>query len=418
MNGGGKVVDQKKLHNYNKVEFLIIIEIIFLLSLIIVFWTYLGYPFSLWSFCKFTSKKKHFGLEYAPNVSIIIPTYNEEKTIKEKLENCLSLEYNIHNIEILVVDSASTDNTRTIVKEFIKNQKNSKIKLITEKTRKGKAAAVNKALQKSEGEIVLITDANAFMTPNALRELMKHFADPKVGGVEGKYILKTQSNHEISHGESFFRRLENWIRERETKIDSVFSMVGEISSFRKEIIDKLDESIIAEDYEMSIRIRKKGYKLIHEPNAVVWEYAPGSLRDEITQKKRRVIGTIQVLLKHYNIIFNPKYGLYGMYIIPSHSLIRVVSPFFILLAFFSSFGYYYTTGSTLMLYFITLETAMLLVEFLNIIFKIFNFQTKNRVFISINYFLISQIIVLLGWYDFIRGRYKVTWEKIASSRGE
>ena len=418
MNGGGKIGNQKKIHKSNEVNFLILIKILFLLSIIVVSWTYLGYPLSLWTFCKITSKKKHLDLEYAPKVSIIIPTYNEEKTIKEKLENCLDLEYDIHNIEILVVDSASTDNTRTIVKEFIEKQKNSKIRLITEKTRKGKAAAVNKALQISEGEIVLITDANAFMESNTLKELMKHFADPKVGGVEGKYILKIQSNHNVSHGESFFRKLENWIREKETRIDSVFSMVGEISSFRKEIIDKLDENIIAEDYEMSIRIRKNGYKLVHEPNAVVWEYAPGNLKDEIIQKKRRVIGTIQVLLKHYNVVFNPKYGIYGMYIIPSHSLIRVVSPFFLLLAFFSSFGYYHMTGSTLMLYFIILEIVMLLIEFLNIVFKIFNFQIKNTIFISINYFLISQIIVLWGWYDFIRGNYKVTWEKIASSRGE
>ena len=126
MNGGGKIGNQKKIHKSNEVNFLILIKILFLLSIIVVFWTYLGYPFSLWTFCKITSKKKHFDLDYIPKVSIIIPTYNEEKTIKEKLENCLDLKYDIHNIEILVVDSASTDNTRTIVKEFIEKQPFSK----------------------------------------------------------------------------------------------------------------------------------------------------------------------------------------------------------------------------------------------------------------------------------------------------
>jgi len=384
----------------------------------LLFWTYFGYPLSLLILSKIIKNKyDNFNNFYNPFVSIIIPTFNEEIMIEKKLLNCFELDYDSNKLEIIVVDSASSDNTISIVNNLVKKTKKYTVKLIKEKSRNGKASAVNKALEICSGEIILITDANALMNKSALKNLVKHFAISSIGGVEGKYSLKSVSNNLVSGGESLFRKLENWIKEKESNIDSTVGMVGEISCFRRNLVDKLDEKIVAEDFDMSIRIRKKGYRVLHEPNAIIWEYAPNNLRDEIIQKKRRVIGTIKVLIKHYSIIFNPKFGYYGMFIIPSHSVIRLFSPFFLMSFFLFSLTSFYYFNNILIKFLILFEFSIILVEIFNLILKFLKIEINNKVFISIHYFLLSQLIVFLAWFDVLRKKYSVKWEPITSSRG-
>jgi len=337
--------------------------------------------------------------------------------IEKKLVNCLDLIYDFDKIQIIIIDSASTDRTKSIVENFINKNRSYAIKLINETTRNGKAAAVNKALEICTGEIVLITDANALMNKSCLINLVKHFEFASVGGVEGKYLLKSLSNNLISEGESLFRKLENWIKEKESKIDSTIGMVGEISCFRRNLIDKLDENIIAEDFDMSIRIRKKGYRIIHEPNATVWEYSPSTFKDEITQKKRRVIGTIKVLIKHFRILFNPKYGYYGVYILPSHSGIRLMSPFLLIVFFILSLISFYNYSNIFIQSIVFLEFLIIIVEIMNLFIKLLKIKIDNRILISIHYFLLSQLIVFLAWIDIFRKKYSVKWDPISSSRG-
>ncbi|MCC7572397.1 MAG: glycosyltransferase [Candidatus Methanofastidiosum sp.] len=392
-----------------------IIKFLFFWSLFSIFWIYLGYPIFLFIISKFFTNNSYYDSNFSPFLTIIIPTYNEEKVIRNKLLNCLDLKYKKKNIEIIVVDSASKDNTRKIVNEISHNSTRIIIKLIEQKTRKGKASAVNLGLKESKGDIILITDANAYMEKNSLSNLTKHFANPKIGGVEGKYILKNSFNSDIGAGESFFRRLENWIREKESRIDSVLCMVGEISCFRKDIINCLDENIIAEDFDMSIRIRKTGYKLLHEPSAIIWEYAPNSIQDEITQKKRRVIGTLQIMIKHYRMLFNPKYGLYSFLILPSHSFLRVFSPLLLALLIITTFYYYFILHNPWIVGLIFIGIILIITEVLYLGLKKFNFKINN-IFVSIHYFFVSQLIVLYAWHDFMKRKYKVTWDKIDSSR--
>ncbi len=347
--------------------------IIFLISTILLTWTYLGYPLSLAVLSKFVKRHASSNVSFMPTVTIIVPTYNEERVIEEKLKNCLELNYAKEKLEVIVVDSASKDMTTCIVEKFL--DKN--VKLIKQKERKGKAAGVNEGMENAKGEIIVITDANALMREGALKELVKHYVDPKIGGVEGKYIAGSKFDTPVASGESLFRKIENWIRERESLIDSTVSMVGEITSFRRGITSKLNENAITEDFDLSIKIRKKGYKIVHEPNAVVWEPAASTLRDEIVQKKRRVVGTIQTLFKHKDIIFNPKYGLYGIYILPSHKLLQVLSPFLLLLLILSSFGYYVLTESKFMRYFVILELLFIVLVTVILLMAKFNWKVKN-----------------------------------------
>jgi cellulose synthase/poly-beta-1,6-N-acetylglucosamine synthase-like glycosyltransferase len=398
------------------------IEWLFGVSAILLLWAFIGYPLLLLFLSKFIKKKqlKNNNTNYTPTVSIIIPTFNEEKVIEKKLKNCLELYYPKDKIEIIIVDS-SMDKTPNIVEDYIQKNKNNicDITLIREHKRKGKASAINNGIKYAKGEIIIITDANAFLEKSFLMELVKHFTKENIGAIEGRYLLYTYQNYSTISEESLFRRFENWLKEKESLIDSTVGIVGELSAFRKKILTNMafDEKMIAEDFEISIRLRKNGYKIIHEPNAVVWEYAPSNLKDEIVQKKRRAIGTIQALFKHKNVILNPKYGLYSLIILPSHKLLQVLSPILLSLFVISSFGcYIFLSKNNIFYYLIILEILFLLIGIISILSIRFKLRIRNPLFKGIGYFLLTQLIMILAWFDFFRGKYNVTWEKIESTR--
>jgi cellulose synthase/poly-beta-1,6-N-acetylglucosamine synthase-like glycosyltransferase len=392
-----------------------IILLIILTIYLVLIWTYIGYPLSLEVLNRLKIKNAQDNVHvnfknFEPNVSIIIPTYNEEKSIEKKLLNCLELDYNKNKLEIIVIDSSSTDKTVEIVNKFPISQ----IKLILQEERKGKASALNEALEHTQSDIIISTDANALMNKSALKNIVKHFTNKKVAGVEGKYIVGRSSENTIVYQESLFRRIENWLKVRESSLDSVASMVGELFAFRKNI-EKFDESAVTEDFEMSIAMRKKGYKLVFEPNAIIAEPAALNFSDEIVQKKRRVIGTIQTLFKNKDTLFNPKFGLYGMYILPSHKLLPIIGPFFIMLLITVSL-YSYIFASKTSLYILSIiNLSCVIFSILALVLTKF-YRVKNKILNSVSYLILMEIIITLAWWDFIMGKYSVKWEKIQSTR--
>jgi cellulose synthase/poly-beta-1,6-N-acetylglucosamine synthase-like glycosyltransferase len=150
------------------------------------------------------SKPKNKDYSFQPFVSIIVPTYNEEKVIAKRIVNLVVLDYPKSQYEIIVVDSGSADKTTEIVEETIKEHEKSepKLRLIKENERKGKASAINLGKKHAKGDIVLITDANSIFDKDVLKEMMPHFKDPKVGAVGGRYCIANPENP-LAASESF-----------------------------------------------------------------------------------------------------------------------------------------------------------------------------------------------------------------------
>jgi cellulose synthase/poly-beta-1,6-N-acetylglucosamine synthase-like glycosyltransferase len=388
-----------------------VLIILFTVALIQVIWTYLGYPLFL-SFISKISKKAHsLNNNYTPQVTLLITAYDEEKIIRRKIENSLELDYPKDKVEIIVVDDGSTDRTRDIVREYGKFG----VKLIEQSPRKGKASAINIGLKNAEGEVVIITDANSMFHKDAVKKLVRHFSDPKVGGVGGKYEPKTENTH-IGLGNLMYWRLEKFIREKESSIDSIVGMNGNIMAIRKGVIEKIDKNLLTEDFDITVSLRKKGFRVLYEPEALSWKTAPKSLRDEIIQKKRRVIGTIQTLLRHKSVLFNPKYGWYGILILPSHKLFQMLVPFFFTLLIISSFCLYFTTNFIMLHLIFYLLGAFLIFSIFSIILLCLRPNTKFLPVVLSKYFFLQHYEILLGWWDYLRGNYQVTWEKAESTR--
>ncbi len=256
-----------------------------------------------------------------PTVSVFIPTYNEEKYIAKKLENVLSQTQPIH--EILVFD-CSSDSTPKVVEEYQRSNQN--IKLFRQAQRTGMPKTLNEAIKAATGEVFVYTGCDSFTEAgDALERLVSHFSDSQVGGVTGLCVN--------SGLEGQFRKFSNWIQRAESNMDSTIIAHGgpSLVGFRRELLEPVREDSLADDTEEFVRIRKKGFKTVVDPDVMSREVIPDSFTSRRIQKDRRAQGIVRVIFQNLDVAFNPKYGLYGLAVFPMDLFLLVVSPFLLLL---------------------------------------------------------------------------------------
>jgi len=211
---------------------------------------------------------------YKPKVTIIIPTYNEAKFIQSKLNNIYTQNYPKNLIEIIVIDSASTDGTPKLAEEWASKHRNINMKIIRENERKGKAHALNHALKYATGDIVIIADADAIWPSNALKETLKWFADPTVGAVS---CLKKPTGSNVKEVEENYRKYYNTLRIAESKAWSTPIFHGELAAFRKNLLEKqggFPTDIGADDSHTATKIALIGYRAITPEDLWVEEIVP------------------------------------------------------------------------------------------------------------------------------------------------
>lgn len=260
--------------------------------------------------------------DYEPTISIVIATYNEEENISKKLENVFQLDYPSDKMEVIVVD-ASTDNTPEIVKKWMIRHPN--IRLIREKHRRGLASALNLGYSLAKGEIVIKTDCDQLLGKDSIKQIVSNFVDPNIGAVSGRQLLMDESKHETG-----YRSLVDVKRLIENKVDSIY-LLEPFSAFRKRLIESIDKRSVADEAELGLKIRKKGYKVIFDPDAYFYEKIPSKTIDRLKIKQRRAQGHIRLMLSNLDILFNPKYGKYGMIIFPLNFYLVVIEPWLLLL---------------------------------------------------------------------------------------
>lgn len=372
---------------------------IYLFFSLSIFWTYIGYPIFLLILSKFFGKAAHVDRNYFPPATIIIPTYNESVVIEGKLKDLLAQDYPEGKLQILVVDSGSTDETVDIAKRY----KCHGVEVIEERERRGKGAAIKYVLRHAKFELIVITDSNSYFCLGALKFLLNNFSDASVGGVTGRYFCKDVRAADIYNSAMLFRDYENILRNYETKISSPVSLFGEIFAVRKSLL-AIDENNLTEDFETSATIIRNGFRLVYEPEAQAYEYLPSSNRDLAIQRRRVIIGTIQTLCKHKSMLFNPRYGFYGLLVLPGHKLFPVLSPFFL-------FGF---LASVIFLWKTAIVIAFCSIILIAVVLKLF--KSKNSLFALFEYLLRLNIYCLLAWKDYFRGNYTVKWKKMDSSR--
>jgi len=366
----------------------IIIAILFVLL-------FIPYSYYLFLILKFGKKKSPIKKDFKnkPTISIVVPTYNEESIIAKKIDNILDLDYPLDMYEIIFIDS-STDRTPEIIKDYQKKYNN--IRLIDEGERAGLATALNKAYAAARNEIVVKTDCDSFLHKDALLHMAANFADKKVGGVCGKQVVINESK--VEEG---YRSIQSKLQIVESWLDSTIIFHGPFSAYRKDLIVPMDPASLADDSELAVKIRKQGYRTIIDPEVIFYEASQSRFMKRRMQKDRRGKGLIRLLLQHRDVLFNPKYGRYGMIVFPMNYFMMIASPYLLLALFLSSlFAVYSYTAA-----------GALGVSVGVIVFMYLGQADKLSIVEPVYSFIDTQISLLVGGLGLIFGKKsKGTWE--------
>lgn len=381
----------------------VIVEITLIIGMIL-FLFYLGYFLLM----VMISRRRGFSHnpcegDYFPLVSVIVATYNEEDTIVQKLRNLTGQDY--LNTEVIVVDGASEDATVKLIEEFVK-ENNVTVKLIREGERRGKALALNEAFKQCSGKIVVITDADAVCENDALRKIVLSFSDASVGAVTGRVVLLNPNQSLATEVEKTYRGIFEVIRVGESCLDATPIFGGPLMAFRSNLLEQIPEDTIADDSQLAVEIREKGFRTIYNPDAVFYEYAPPTFKSMFVQKLRRGQGLIQMLLRQWRMLFNRKYGKFGMIVFPAEFFMHVVSPVMVF-AFLASLAYsLFLIGNYLLL------GLIVALAFSVCALRIMKVNVANFIITFLN----SQFILLLSLMCHIFGKSQHKWTKVTEIR--
>lgn len=295
-------------------------EIIFWLTLGVIFYTYFGYPLFILFLSLFINHKIKKG-EIEPNVTVLIAAYNEEKNIAEKLENTLGLDYPRDKLEIVVASDASEDKTDQIVREFSDRG----VILHRVEGRVGKTETQNQTVKIAKGDIVIFSDATTKYKKDAIRKIVRNYEDPSIGAVSGRYEYVNPTGAPVGLGTILFWKYENSVKSRQTRIETVTGCCGCIYSVRKSLYEPLPRDIISDLVE-PLKILEKGYRIAFEPEAVAYEETTETSEEEFGMRVR-VISRGMHGLWYMRKLFNPfKYGFVTFQLF-SHKVLRWMIPF-------------------------------------------------------------------------------------------
>ncbi len=289
--------------------------------------------------------------DYAPYVSVVIPAYNEAVGLLHTVKTILKSEY--RNIEIIVINDGSTDNSDSMMREFIKKYEEEtlfdagRIPIMYQyKENGGKGRALNAGLSLSSGEIIISVDADCALATNTIGNFIKPFADPSVMAGVGN-VKVGNTNTIVGTVQSFEFLFSFYFKKAESVLGAIYIIGGAAGAFRREVFEKIgvyNQDNITEDIELSVRIQKAGMKIVYVDDAIVYTEGASSLLSLAQQRTRWRMGWFQTLSSHRSIIFNRSQNKFlSFYILPAalfSNFQLVFEPWFMIFVFV----YSYMTG--------------------------------------------------------------------------
>ena len=257
-----------------------------------------------------------------PLTSILIPVFNEERDIERRLNNIFDSNFPKNKLEIIVIDSGSIDKTLSIVQSHFGDN----VILITEQERRGKAHAINLGLQTCKGEIIILTDGTTLYDRETIRQLVDSFNDIRIGAASAVYDVPNKEESHLSDSEFKFWAYKDKIRLLESSTHSTSWLSGEACAFRSGLIDTVDEDTLADDSNIALQIISKGFRVVVIQNAHFVERSPTQFFDYFRIKTRRALGGLIETLRFRSLLFNSRFGYFGMFIFPYRTFVCLVSP--------------------------------------------------------------------------------------------
>lgn len=304
-------------------------EIIFITSLALAVYTYVGYPVVVFALSRLLGRAARQS-DITPKVSLIIAAYNEEADIQAKLENSLALDYPKDRLEIIVASDCSTDRTDQIVSDY----KDRGVRLHRRPERLGKTSAQNHAVKISTGEVLLFSDATTMYERDVLKKIVRSFADPEVGCVTGNVIYLDRSATAVGKGLRSYWGYEFFLKQCESRIGSLIGVCGCLYAVRRSSYVRL-ASDMSSDFVIASEIHLQGLRSVYDPEAISSEDTNKRARDEFRMRVRIIEQTISALHRYREVLNLRKHGMFAFQMI-SHKVMRYVVPALLALMFVSS----------------------------------------------------------------------------------
>ncbi|MFT3980380.1 MAG: glycosyltransferase family 2 protein [Ferruginibacter sp.] len=386
---------------------MIAIQIIFWVSIFILFYSYLGYGMLIWLLLKIRGKKNkqtEAGTEFQPEITLVVAAFNEEDFIEKKIQNSLGLDYPPGKLKWLFVADGSSDATADII------QKYPQVELHYKPEREGKSMAINRIIPFITTDFIVFSDANTLLNKDSIKAIVQHYKDPKVGAVAGEKVVQGE-NEDMAvagNGEGLYWKYESLLKKLDAEYYSVVGAAGELFSIRTRLFEPVQQNVLLDDFIISMKICRKGYTVMYEPGAFATETPSFSLKEEQKRKIRISAGGFQSVFMLKDLLNIFKYGRLSFQYI-SHRVLRwVVCPWLLPVAFICNILLLQLNSSLYNIIFI-LQCLFYLAAFAGAVLAMMN--KKVKLLYVPYYFVFMNWALYLGFAKFLSGKQSVLWDK-------
>jgi len=286
-------------------------------------------------------EKKLKKLKEFSKVSILVPAFNEQKTILKTLRSLERIDYPKKLFEVIVINDGSTDKTSKLVNKY-KKTTSINLTFIDDKKNKGKAARLNQGISIAKGNLIACMDADTMVKPDILKKVIKHFSSKKIGAVTVAIDVNTNNLLQKILAIEYTIGISLSIGIL-AKLGTVHVTPGPFTIFRKSMLEEIggfDEKSITEDMEIAYRIHKHGYEIKSCLDAKVITEVPLNIKGLFRQRKRWYTGALQTLYQHRDVMFKKELGIFGYFVPYTYSLILLGLFLFILSAIITLYNQY------------------------------------------------------------------------------
>jgi poly-beta-1,6-N-acetyl-D-glucosamine synthase len=386
-----------------------IFKFLFFFSFLVVIYSYIGYGILLYLLVKikrlFVAKNSlKADPDFEPEITLIVSAYNEASIIEIKIRNSLDLDYPSDKLRLVFITDGSEDGTPAIVSKY------NRILLLHEEERKGKLAAMNRAMKFVSTPYVIFSDANTLLNPESVNEIVKHYVDPRVGAVAGeKKILIKEKDKAVAAGEGIYWKYESLLKRLDSEFYSVVGAAGELFSIRTSLFHVIPADTIIEDFVQSLQLCMEGWLVRYEPNAYAIESASFSMQEEQKRKVRIAAGAFQAMLILKGLFNIFRYPVLSFQFI-SHRILRwTLCPVCLITGLISNVVLVYNNAGRL--YFVVLLGQIVFYAMALVGWIFARRNIKSKIFYIPYYFLFMNLSVFLGFYRFLGKKQTAVWEK-------
>lgn len=316
-------------------------ELMFWLCIATVAYNYVGYPVLLFVLCALVdaksdivyllerrSRRRLWTADNVPQVAVLISVFNEERVIESKVRNCLAINYPADRVEFLLGLDAPTDSTS----QRLAPLSSERLRVHNFCQRRGKFAVLCDLARETSAEILVFTDANTLLDRNAISNLVRHFADPRVGAVSGEEVRVAGPGCE-ANAEGLYWRYESAVKILESRLNCSLGGNGSVLAVRRSLFKRQEQSIV-EDFQIPLEIRFQGYRVVYDPEAIAVEEIAPTWPAQFARRVRIGAGNYQTLFAHPEYL-NPRKGFVAFSFF-SHRVLRWLAPFLLTIGFVCS----------------------------------------------------------------------------------